>query len=151
MSPPCPPVEDSVLGLAWPEAAPNSPATQPCPGGQQGEARWHCGLWGLRISHSPDYSDCTALGSLKSLKEELRDRWARPVEVLEEINQDLTSSEQSLAGGDIVSVVQLLDTAVTVQQAREGDKLEVSTNFVSASLQTVNNLGKNNITSVYHH
>ena len=45
-------------------------------------------------------------------------------------------------------MVELLDTAVSLQQARAGqeeDRLEVTTSFLAASLETVNNLGKRNI------
>ena len=146
VSPPCPAVTDPVLGVSWPRTQPGSASSQPCPEGQQGEASWDCGDWGLRTSPAPHYSHCTALGDINHLIQDLTDPEARPVEVLEQINQDISISGQSLGGGDIISVVQLLDNAVTVQQAREHDedeedKLEATTNFVTTSLKTVDNLG----------
>lgn len=145
-SPPCPAVPD--LTPPWPRADPGTSSTLPCPGGQQGEARWDCGDWGLRTTDTPDYSECAALADINNLLTNLKEDQARPLEVLEEINEDIRSSEESLGGGDIISVVELLDTAVSLQQARAGqeeDGLEDSTSFLAASLETVNNLGKRNI------
>ena len=136
------------LSPPWPRADPKVSSSQPCPGGQQGQARWDCGDWGLRTTESPDYSDCAALADINNLLTNLREDQARPLEVLETINEDIRSSEESLGGGDIISVVELLDTAVSLQQARAGqeeDRLEDSTSFLAASLETVNNLGKRNI------
>ena len=45
-------------------------------------------------------------------------------------------------------MVELLDTAISLQKARSGqeeDRLEDTTSFLAASLETVNNLGKTNI------
>ena len=142
-APPCPAVPDPVLGpaVSWPRAEPRTAARLACPGGQRGQARWDCGDWGLRVSLSPDYSDCAALGDIKDLLQTLREDQARPVEVLEEVNEDIRTSEESLGGGDILSVVELLHTAVSRQQEQQ-DRLEDNTSFLAASLETVNNLGK---------
>ena len=145
-SPPCPARPD--LSPAWPRAQPGTASRLACPGDQRGEARWDCGLWGLRTSDSPDYSDCNVLQDITSLLTNLREDQAGPTEVLEEINEDIRRSEERLGGGDIISVVELLDTAVSLQQARTGqeeERLEDSSSFLAASLETVNNLGEINI------
>ena len=144
-SPPCPARPD--LNPPWPRAQPGSASRLACPGDQRGEARWDCGLWGLRTSDSPDYSDCNVLQDITSLLTNLREDQAGPTEVLEEINEDIRRSEKRLGGGDIISVVELLDTAVSLQQARTGqeeERLEDSSSFLAASLETVNNLGETN-------
>ena len=64
----------------------------------------------------------------------------KPVEVLENLNEELETSESGLGTGDIRRVLTILTTSLHIQ-AETADE-EVDERFVSSSLQTLNNLGK---------
>ena len=63
----------------------------------------------------------------------------KPVEVLENLNEELETSESGLGTGDIGRVLTILTTSLQIQA--EAAEEEVDERFVSSSLQTLNNLG----------
>ena len=67
----------------------------------------------------------------------------KPVEVLENLNVELETSRSGLGTGDIGRVLTILSTSLQIQ-AQAGEE-EVDQGFVSSSLQTLNNLGKQDI------
>ena len=61
----------------------------------------------------------------------------KPVEVLDNLNEELETSQSGLGTGDIGRLLTILTTSLQIQGAHE----EVDEGFVSSSLQTLNNLG----------
>ena len=62
----------------------------------------------------------------------------KPVEVLDNLNDELGTTGGGLATGDIGRVLTILSTSLEIQSGEQ----EVDQGFVSSSLQTLNNLGK---------